>query len=466
MPDQGGSYGMKGFKGRALELPDGTEVAVSPDDRARIRYNHPKLQLEQSIDQGDYIPLSAVPSEDILSQANWYISTSGSNSNDGATSSTALRSHAELMRRIGGGLTDVSVTIHVLDNALANEDCYAVWNIGVNGYVRYLGYVTATLASGTFTAVTDIDKPNNIPFDITDTNLSDTWANLGLINERIRITSGAREGAIAWLAKDLGAKKARVSEWKVTELPITIYYPTVFPQVGDPYAVESLSAIKSLRLNILSGTGVVSSSGRIVFEDLSISPSELFDDAVSSAALGGYNTLFLFNCNMGVYWPQSGSASLYNCRVYWPYFAGPVQGRIAGGLVTWGCGGERGATVVLVGVTYQGSFGIVVNSGAFFSVALGTGADLGGIGCFDMGSSPVRVVGLGRFYAAAPVYGLNNAGYVFQVSESGTAVYETTSHLTAVGASGDTSIGGTPKAYAALPFFNVTNGARMVLQVW
>jgi hypothetical protein len=34
---------MKGFKGRALELPDGTEVAVSPDDRARIRYSHLRL---------------------------------------------------------------------------------------------------------------------------------------------------------------------------------------------------------------------------------------------------------------------------------------------------------------------------------------------------------------------------------------------------------------------------------------
>jgi hypothetical protein len=57
----GGTFGFKGFKDRALELPAGVTsalaVAVSPGGRARIRYNDVAKQLEQSIDGGAYTPL-------------------------------------------------------------------------------------------------------------------------------------------------------------------------------------------------------------------------------------------------------------------------------------------------------------------------------------------------------------------------------------------------------------------------
>jgi hypothetical protein len=57
----GGTFGFKGFKDRALELPAGVTsalaVAVAPGGRARLRYNDVAKQLEQSIDGGAYTPL-------------------------------------------------------------------------------------------------------------------------------------------------------------------------------------------------------------------------------------------------------------------------------------------------------------------------------------------------------------------------------------------------------------------------
>ena len=56
-----GTFGFKGFKDRALEIPAGVTsalaVAVSPLGRARLRYNDVAKQLEQSIDGGVYTPL-------------------------------------------------------------------------------------------------------------------------------------------------------------------------------------------------------------------------------------------------------------------------------------------------------------------------------------------------------------------------------------------------------------------------
>jgi hypothetical protein len=451
----------QGLGDRALEMPNGSDVAVAPEDRARIRYNHPKLQLEQSIHRGAYVPLSTVPSQEILDQTSWYISTSGDDGNDGAAAGSALRTHAELMRRIGGGQIDVMVTIHILHNALAAEDCHAVWNVGPNGFVRYRGYVISTLASGTLTAVTDIDKPNNIPFDITDTGLSDTWANLGLINQRIRITSGVREGAIAWSAKDLGAKKARVSEWKVTAYPPTYDYVTVNAQVGDPYAVESLPSIKDLRVNVsLANDEGIGAFSRISFEDLDIAP-------VSNVLTINPVSVWCDNVEGAVFFNSSisritsvGGMRLINCQI--GFVDNPRFSLISfiGGLVSFALALGYVSQVSFRGLTVQSSFGVTIDSGLLHINDI---LDSGGVGVFDMSGSAIRVIRGGIVEVSAPVYGSGVGDYTFQVSENSSVVYVNVAELTAVATIDDTRIGGTAKAYGALPFFNATNGSKMVV---
>lgn len=53
-----GSTGVKGNgRGRAIELPDGAEADVSPEGRARVRYNDDTGQIEASLDGSVYVPL-------------------------------------------------------------------------------------------------------------------------------------------------------------------------------------------------------------------------------------------------------------------------------------------------------------------------------------------------------------------------------------------------------------------------
>lgn len=53
-----GSWGWSGLGDRALEFPEnGEQVAVSPPDRARLRYNRVKNQLEQSLNGQPYAAL-------------------------------------------------------------------------------------------------------------------------------------------------------------------------------------------------------------------------------------------------------------------------------------------------------------------------------------------------------------------------------------------------------------------------
>lgn len=56
MADEG-SWGFKGFGARALELPSGQDVEVSPVDRGRLRYNATTSQLEFSANGGAYAAL-------------------------------------------------------------------------------------------------------------------------------------------------------------------------------------------------------------------------------------------------------------------------------------------------------------------------------------------------------------------------------------------------------------------------
>jgi len=56
MADEG-SWGFKGFGARALELPSGQDVEVSPADRGRLRYNATTSQLEFSANGGAYAAL-------------------------------------------------------------------------------------------------------------------------------------------------------------------------------------------------------------------------------------------------------------------------------------------------------------------------------------------------------------------------------------------------------------------------
>jgi hypothetical protein len=459
-------WSWQGLKNRALEFPRSSGVATSPLSRARIRYNEIKQRLEQSISGGAYTSLSNVTSSDILSQAAWYISTTGNDNNSGQTAATAIRTHAELMSRIAGQEINVTVTIHVLNNALATEDCHVVWNIGPEGNVRYLGYATSVLATGSITAKTDLDEATNVPFDITDAALSDSWTALGLVNGRLRITSGARAGAVAWVMKDLGAKKARVSQWKQTAWPITNNYPTVFPQIGDPYVVETLSAIRSLRVNTQSDSGwdavYFVNNGRLTFDSFTINSTGFDVIVITGDGSRGYDNNFM-NCDLR-FLDTAAGAHFYNCRLNnWTSQSSNTTAWIDGGLLT-GFFLNRGAgTLQLISVSAQSTSFASIEEGIALTLASESSGSHGGIGAFDSGEDGIIISG-GYADVGSFIYGSGNTGYGIRARDGGRIHYSAAAlaKMTIAGSVNDTIVGGTVKAYGALPFFNVANGSCIV----
>ncbi|MGB8383851.1 MAG: hypothetical protein WCG47_21825, partial [Dermatophilaceae bacterium] len=171
---------------------------------------------------------------------------------------TALRSHEELERRIKakGNLLTPPVhatlgykitTVHIMTDLPPgdpiNLDGVVV---GQDSFLLYRAGVTSAMRTGTFTNVVAKNPAANQPFEVEDSALSGTWtADLG---RRVRLTSGPRENTVMWVAKDLGANRARVSDPSI--IGAMVGDPFVgddmtaqVPQPEDTYAVETLPQV-------------------------------------------------------------------------------------------------------------------------------------------------------------------------------------------------------------------------------
>jgi uncharacterized membrane protein len=107
-----GTFGFKGLKDRALEIPAGVTTAlsvdVSPSGRARLRYNDIAKQLEQSVDGGAYTPLGgtgAGPWDQV--GTNVYPDSTSWNVIVGATSTSG----SEKLRVVGDTLSEGSISV-------------------------------------------------------------------------------------------------------------------------------------------------------------------------------------------------------------------------------------------------------------------------------------------------------------------------------------------------------------------
>jgi len=202
-------------------------------------------------------------------QTEWFIDPpNGNDENDGATAATALRSHAELERRLGPhpllsgadstdnpGFGINRFIIHLLNDGDPNDPIGTFfWQVPdiidrPFGLVAYLGEkpeADRILASGTF-------GPGTLSFgrDANQAQVVDIGvAAAAMIGARIRITSGAFEGYYAWIAKDLNLGIARTSVFATTDgFGLGVIDALAFdfgllqgaPAVGDSFVVESLT---------------------------------------------------------------------------------------------------------------------------------------------------------------------------------------------------------------------------------
>lgn len=227
-----------------------------------------------------------------LTQPDWYIDPiTGNDANSGATALLPLATFAELLSRWGVGNilnpTGGILTINILSDLPVGDPIYlpSYLTAAPDILILFQGQRT-TLYTGAFTAVTTIDRPNNVPWSATDSALpaANSWT--GYLGKRVRVTSGANAGNMAWVAKDLGTKEARFSAPASFSIGGSHAVLGAFA-IADPFVVESLTSVYIRGLDLAGdyGTGFP----LVAFTDLTwTSPSGLEVPYMAGAAYAFY----------------------------------------------------------------------------------------------------------------------------------------------------------------------------------
>lgn len=208
------------------------------------------LNVVDAVGPGQFLRGSTV-----ITQADWYVDVAAGNDQNAGTVAAPLKTLAELQRRWEAkktlGATSITL-IGVSTEALILQATLAgALTVSGTPTLIYTGAVGAYQAQA---------APAN------DARLTDAgvvaaggWgANL---QRRLRLTSGASSGAIAWVLKDLGGNVARVSQF------ILMTGVAANPAPGDSYVIETLPVeIGGFQIFMQGGFSVT-------LQDLSVRPN-------------------------------------------------------------------------------------------------------------------------------------------------------------------------------------------------
>jgi hypothetical protein len=409
----------------------------------------------------------------------WFIDAStGNDADTGITAATALRTHAELEKRINAGgklltppvglsglrITTVNILTDLPDTDPINLDGVV---LGKDAYLLYKGGVASTDRTETFTDVVAMNPASNQPFEVKDTAMSGAWQDD--LGRRIRITTGARNNTIMWVAKDLGANQARVSTPSIVKALVGAPFDDPFaldrqaPEPGDSYAVETLRKVSLGVVHVKSqgSTNSISSIPVIALHELEVRDesngggiASIFCDRAVLAMhscrmmplLEGSNwvTGAFVNCFMNLGLLAHGSPT---------FFHGGLVGvkAVSSGGVFGGIQGLGGGVVFLADdvmlqdVGMRGQSLIIEAASVFDSVHSsvapgGHGVFAGGIGIGYIGGT----VALTSFFSSAPprLWGSGNAGAGVAIGPGAQLVYRTGTFPTITGQGGDFTLAG------------------------
>jgi hypothetical protein len=249
---------------------------------------------------------------------NWYLDqTIGSDSNDGLTALSPLKTPVELTCRLGPrALWDHSVTVHVGINGLGDLLCVRGDLSGQNNFVDVIGTPTVLLDAGTIATFAAVDHTVPRSTQLTATGVAD-WT--PYIGKRIRITSGARSGTIMWIMlanpDGSGVATARVQPpARIDTAGITQPFATTTPIVGDPIVIESVPYVPTVVYDVQAtqtlstGTRYAERLGYVL--DLSIRNLQFIVPSNIGPSLA-YQSM-VFGCNLSVVDAHSSAIGIFN----------------------------------------------------------------------------------------------------------------------------------------------------------
>jgi hypothetical protein len=212
------------------------------------------ITIVAAVGGGRWERIVATTAQDWQAQATWYLdSTVGLDENPG-TAALPLATFTELERRLSTGPLQQATTVWVGENSSYNETSLEVDLGNLTSTTLSLRGVPHTLATDTFTAVTTRDHVTPEGTLIEGTTIVDwsPWENF-----RIRVTSGAASGAVAWVAAanpdGAGLDVARTSIFAATTDPLGPVVTETEPTAGETFVMEELPQIRKFSLITRNG---------------------------------------------------------------------------------------------------------------------------------------------------------------------------------------------------------------------
>jgi hypothetical protein len=390
-----------------------------------------------------------------VEQSAWFVnSTTGNDSNDGATPATALLTLAELTRRIGGGTLTLSTTITLTGDFSAQVFALDV-TIDANVLVTVVGDLVIA-DSGSITAVMAAAPATNTRGQITDATQSFTD------KSRLKLTSGAIVGSIAYVTRVIAATNVNVSAWALLSNPLTSQLPTIgTPSIGNTYDVETLSTTIG-RVQVQ-----VHGSGRLVFKDLVITPATSGAHRATNDSSQLANVMF-WGCRFG----SAQSCLFYDSIACFISCAWDGTMVLAKSVATMRATTNRGVLKADLSSEVQFARSCNFDGGTLWvsghSEATITGSP-GDVEFSDVVADAAVTVDPGSVVDANQqlttiVWGANNTlSWAFLIRSGGFYTYAvTTAPVLSGGGTADISLGGNNTAYGVLPAINASNNAAMV----
>jgi hypothetical protein len=391
-------------------------------------------------------------------QTTWYVNEgAGNDENSGISSLAALATWDEYQRRIGEGPLEVSHTVNFV-STLVQDIHVNTTSVDDSVNITLQGVRSAPIYSGSVTAKQAQVESTNTDLQITDAALPVSWTASGLVDKMYVLTSGPNVGAAGWIAKDVGAKTARIT-LAFNEGAGTY----VEPAVGETFDVVDLGLVEG-ELRGIEGGNV-----RVAVRDLRFSNP----GASVFRTDGGTWTFYNSDLEGGVV-TMSGSSQPSSFFLAVSTYATRLQGTsfILNERSTW----NLQATYLASGVTMRSTGVMLINAQSIMQYK-GVGPNYGiranghsrvilrssgSYGVFDFTTNPgqraLRTssgshVGLNNY-----LWGNGNTfDYAIQVDPGSTVEYNVAfKPVVVAGAIRDTIIGGLGRNYAVLPVTNLT----------
>jgi len=204
-------------------------------------------------------------SDRFLPQTEWHINAlTGSNRNSGLTAATAIRTWAELRRRLGHGPITHQTVVNIDSDLTENIIIDFELEVGLAAGLIVQGQRTV-LRSGTLTNVTPYDAPTNVVGSLGDAALPGSWTAEGLVGKLMVLTGRPVSDPLigpptGFIAKDLGVVLGVQTARFSPTLDIVTFAgntPTD-PLVGDAYSVVDLTKIHGfVRCQTTGGSGLL-----------------------------------------------------------------------------------------------------------------------------------------------------------------------------------------------------------------